>query len=453
MPIVPILETLRRLRTGEVRSNDLVRACLDAIHDSSGEGALAFTRVYECRTDPPVDGLLAGLPISIKDLFDVAGERTKAGSTVLQNSEPASVDAVAVQRLKKAGAVIVGRTNMTEFAFSGLGLNPHYGTPRNAFDRDRGRIPGGSSSGAAVSVTDGMSHGAVGSDTGGSVRIPAALCGLTGFKPTARRVPLDGLLPLSPSLDSIGPIAPTVACCELLDSVLSAESYSPVPAADISNLRLGVLQGYVLEGLELEVARAFQDALDIFAARGAKIESVELAELNEISSANAKGGFSAYESFAWHRSLLEQHCDDYDPRVRIRILRGRDMSIADYRDLIATRERICRRAEAAFDGYDAILLPTTSRVAPRIADLIESDEAYFDANAAMLRNPSVFNFLDGVALSIPCHLPGEAPIGLMIAGAAMSDKRILSVGKALESALTKAGRETHCVGSEMLERA
>jgi aspartyl-tRNA(Asn)/glutamyl-tRNA(Gln) amidotransferase subunit A len=441
--INPIQETLRTLRNGAVDSGDLVGACLDAIKDPKGEGARTFLRVYE---DVPVSaggGLLAGLPISIKDLFDVAGEVTTAGSKVLLDRKAAEKDALIVQRLKEAGAVIVGRTNMTEFAFSGLGLNPHYGTPRNAFDRENGRIPGGSSSGAAVSVTDGMSHAAIGTDTGGSVRIPAALCGLTGFKPTSRRVSCEGIIPLSSTLDSVGPIAPTVACCELLDSVLAGEAYVPVPEAQISNLRLGALNGYVTDGLECDVASAFHEALSAFIQLGARIEPVTCLAIEEIPAVNQRGGFSAYESFAWHRSLLEASPEKYDPRVSARIQRGRDIGKTEYQELIARRNSICRQAYDAFKGYDAILLPTTPRTAPRIADLVESDDAYFNANAAMLRNPSVFNFLDGAALSIPCHRPGRLPVGLMIAGLSMSDKKILSVGKALERALSEAGMATH----------
>jgi aspartyl-tRNA(Asn)/glutamyl-tRNA(Gln) amidotransferase subunit A len=441
--ITPIHETLRRLRNQDLDSSDLVRECINRIHDPSGEGERTFIQIYEAVPSASADGPLAGLPISIKDLFDVAGQVTTAGSKVLRNSKPAERDAVVVQRLKQAGAIIIGRTNMTEFAFSGLGLNPHYGTPRNGFDRESGRIPGGSSSGAAVSVTDGMSHAAIGTDTGGSIRIPAALCGLTGFKPTSKRISREGTVPLSSTLDSVGPIAPTVACCELLDSVLAGETYIPVHEAQIEDLHLGVLQGYVLEALEEDVARAFHESLDTFARLGARINSVTFPILEEIPLLNRKGGLSAYESFAWHRSFLEQSPEEYDPRVKVRIERGRDISTAEYRDLIAKRSAICGLALDVFRSYDAILLPTTPRIAPRIADLIESDEAYFEANAAMLRNPSVFNFLDGAALSIPCHLPGRLPVGLMAAGPSMSDRKILSVGKTLERSLSEAGRATH----------
>jgi aspartyl-tRNA(Asn)/glutamyl-tRNA(Gln) amidotransferase subunit A len=424
-----------------------VRECLDAIRNPAGEGERTFIDVYEDAPSPSGDGPLAGLPISIKDLFDVAGEVTTAGSKVLRNYKAAQKDAVVVQHLKDAGAVIVGRTNMTEFAFSGLGLNPHYGTPRNAFDRESGRIPGGSSSGAAVSVTDKMSHAAIGTDTGGSIRIPAALCGLTGFKPTSRRVSCEGIIPLSSTLDSVGPIAPTVACCELLDSVLAGEPYVPVLKPQVADLRLGILQGYVLDDLEDDVARSFQEALDIFARLGARIERITFPALDEIPFLNKKGGFSAYESFAWHRALLKESPEEYDPRVKVRIERGHDISAVEYQDLVAKRSAMCGLAYDVFKGYDAILLPTTPRVAPRIADLAKSDEAYFDANGAILRNPSVFNFLDGPALSIPCHHPGHPPVGLMVAGPSMSDKKILSVGKALEHSLSEAGIATHCSGT------
>jgi aspartyl-tRNA(Asn)/glutamyl-tRNA(Gln) amidotransferase subunit A len=229
----------------------------------------------------------------------------------------------------------------------------------------------------------------------------------------------------------------------LLDSVLAGEAYVPVPGAHTSNLRLGVLQGYVLEDLEDEVARTFQEALGIFEKHGAQIEPVTFPALEEIPLVNQKGGFSAYEAFAWHRSLLQESSEEYDPRVKVRIERGRDIDAAEYHNLITQRSAICGLASNAFQGYDAILLPTTPRIAPWIADLTKSDETYFDANAAVLRNPSVFNFLDGAALSIPCHRPGNPPVGLMIAGPSMSDKKILSVGKALERSLSEAGRATH----------
>jgi aspartyl-tRNA(Asn)/glutamyl-tRNA(Gln) amidotransferase subunit A len=455
--LTPISATLERLATGGTTSLSLVNECLDAIAAPDGEGQRAFTRVAPdavraaaLQVDAAVgkkSAPLAGLPISIKDLFDVAGEPTPAGSVVLANSAPKISDAVIVKHLRSAGAVIMGRTNMTEFAYSGLGINPHYGTPRNPYDRATGRIPGGSSSGAVVSVSDGMAHAAIGSDTGGSVRIPAALCGVVGFKPTARRVPMSGVLPLSPSLDSIGPIAPTVACCALLDSVLSGEAPQPVIASDLSSLHLAVLQGYVLDDLQSPVSDAFTATLALLSSRGARLTDVHFASLNRIPEVNAKGGLIAAESYAWHRHLLENHSAEYDPRVLSRIMRGSQQSAADYIDLLHARQQITADAALTFAEFDAILLPTLPCIAPPIAELAANNQAYLDANAAMLRNPSIFNFLDGCALSVPCHLPGEAPVGLMIAGLAGQDKKILSIGAAIELALAVAGRAVNHIAS------
>ncbi len=454
--LTPIDSTLEKLAASKLRSSDLVEACLHAANDAQGEGARTFTRVYtdsarqaakkfdvERTANERTAEPLAGLPVSIKDLFDVAGEPTTAGSLLLTGAPAANSDALAVARLRAAGAILIGRTNMTEFAFSGLGLNPHYGTPSNPYDRPGKRIPGGSSSGAAVSVTDGMAHAAIGSDTGGSVRIPAALCGLTGFKPTARRVPLEGALPLSPTLDSIGPIAPTVACCARIDAVLAGIDPQPLRPTGLAGLRLGVLQGYVLDGVDVPVSVAFSFAVTLLSRLGAQVEDVTFPSLDKIPIANQKGGFATAESYAWHRSLLEKDSSRYDPRVASRILRGKEMTAADYIDLFEARRQIIADAVLTFSGYDAILMPTVPRIAPYIADLAADDAVYFEANAAMLRNPGVINFLDGCALSIPCHMPGEAPVGLTIAGLAMQDARVLSIGAAIESALAAAGRAIH----------
>ncbi len=448
MKLQPIEELRRQLAAFEVSSRDLLEDCLAAIADPTGEGSRTFTRVYEDAARKSADaadehrkrgvstGPLTGIPVSIKDLFDVAEETTAAASVVLTDAPPAQADSSVVRRLREAGAVLVGRTNMTEFAYSGLGLNPHYGTPRNPYDRATGRIPGGSSSGAAVSVSDGMAAVGIGSDTGGSVRIPAALCGLTGFKPTARRVPMDGVLPLSPSLDSIGPIAPTVACCALVDAVLAGEVYQPLTAREPSSLRLGILQGYVLDDLDAPVGEAFERAILTLGAAGAVIEPVHFSGLERVGTSNR---FAAAEAFAWHRTLLGRAGDRYDPHVSMRIWPGATLTAADYIDLLRIRREVQHEALVDFEGFDAILLPTTAWIAPPISLLESSDDAYFHANGAMLRNPSVFNFLDGCALSIPCHRPGDAPVGLMVAGLGGWDRRILEVGLGIEAALT-AGR-------------
>src|SRR6266446_173988 len=259
------------LGAGRTTSRELVEAALGRLADPAGEGVRAFLKVYEREARAAADAQdrlraagyvatpLAGLPVSIKDLFDVAGEVTLAGSTALDDAPPATADAPIVARLKAAGAVIIGRTNMTEFAFSGVGINPHYGTPGNPYDRSL--IPGGSSAGAPVSVADGMAAVAIGTDTGGSVRIPAALCGLVGFKPTQYRVPREGATPLSTTLDSIGPIGVSVACCALTNAVMAGEPPEAPAPIGIDGLRLGIPQTVMLDDLEEAVAGAFERAV------------------------------------------------------------------------------------------------------------------------------------------------------------------------------------------------
>jgi aspartyl-tRNA(Asn)/glutamyl-tRNA(Gln) amidotransferase subunit A len=292
-----------------------------------------------------------------------------------------------------------------------------------------------------------MAYAAVGSDTGGSVRIPAALCGLTGFKPTARRIPLDGALPLSSTLDSVGSLAPTVACCARLDAVLAGIAHQPIPPVDIRTLRIAVLQGYVLDRLDGHVAVAFSSALALLSRCGARLEEVTFSSLDKIPVTNQKGGFAAAEAYSWHRSLLETHASQYDPRIASRILRGKEITAADYAQLTQARREVIAEAARTFAAYDAILMPTVPCTAPRIADLESTDAAYFAANAIILRNPSVINFLDGCALSVPCHFPGEPPAGLMIAGLTMQDQNILSIGAAIESLLAADGRATHTLGT------
>ena len=435
------------LRDGRSSSVALTEAALERIGAPDGEGGRAFTRVYAeparaaarasdvLRAAGLGRSVIDGLPISIKDLFDVAGEITMAGSIARRGEPVAAQHATVVRRLMAAGAVVIGRTNMTEFAYSGLGINPHYGTPLNAWDRGTARIPGGSTSGGAVSVTDGMAVAAIGSDTGGSARIPAALCGLAGFKPTARRVPITGVLPLSPSLDSIGPIARSVACCAQLDAILSGEDYPLPPPATLRGLRLAVPGTLALDGMDAHVAASFQSALTRLSASGVLVHEIPVPAFAKLAGINAKGGFTAAEAWAWHRDLIARAADRYDPRVVSRILRGRDMTAADYLDVLHARTCWKAEVEASITGFDALVMPTVPVVAPAVAELMASDDAYFRANGLMLRNPTLINFLDGCALSIPCHETGSAPVGLMVAGPALSDQRTISISLAIEMSL------------------
>ena len=269
---------------------------------------------------------LAGIPLSLKDLFDEAGVTTLGGSKVLVGTPPATRDSAVVERVKNSGAIIIGRTNLTEFAYSGLGINPHYGTPKNVFDRATGRIPGGSTSGGAISVTDGMAAGAIGTDTGGSVRIPAALNGLVGFKPTARRVPLDGALPLSFSLDSAGPIARTVADCALLDRILTGEAGAPAAPVPLRGLRFAVPKTIFLEDLSAAVASAFAEALALLSSAGATIVEAPMAEFAQAATVSSRGSLVSAEAFAWHRRWIEDRADKYDRRVITRIRPGAAMT-------------------------------------------------------------------------------------------------------------------------------
>src|SRR5215813_2758564 len=435
-----------RLEAGEP-SRTLIDQCLDRIKDASGEGGRTFTKVYgeaARTTADSYDALrrrgatpspFAGIPVSIKDLFDVAGDVTTAGSVALRQAPPATGDAAAVVRLRGAGFIPIGRTNMTEFAFSGLGINPHYDTPLNPYERRAGRIPGGSSSGAAVSVTDGMAFGALGTDTGGSCRIPAALCGIVGFKPTAHRIPTAGAFPLSTSLDSIGPLAGTVACCAALDAVLAGEPMSDLPPFPLAGLRMALPQTMVLEAVEPAVARAFESALAALRKAGARIVDIPLRELAELPQINAKGGLAAAESYAIHRSLIAKAEKMYDPRVLVRILRGQEQDAADYIQLVNARADFIRRVAAITSPYDALVMPTVPVTAPRLADLA-ADDAYRSANFLVLRNPSIANFLDRCSISVPCHRAGDAPVGLMLIGEHGADRRLLSVAAAIESVVS-----------------
>lgn len=375
---------------------------------------------------------LAGLPVSIKDLYDIAGQTTRAASPVRDDAAPAVEDAAVVARLRATGAALVARTNMTEFAFSGVGINPHYGTPVNPSDTQVQRICGGSSSGAAASVALGLSVAALGSDTGGSIRIPAALCGLTGFKPTARRVPLAGAFPLSYSLDTACAMARTVADCVLVDAVIADQPVMPVVKSPRA-LRLAVPRQAVLDELDDAVARAFDRTLSRLSAAGVHIEQIDVPELDELPAINAAGGLTASEAYAIHRHTLPLRRDLYDPRVARRIERGAAMSAADYIDLVRARATWIARVEARIAGFDAVVCPTVPMVAPAIAPLVADDELFLRTNTLLLRNTSVFNFLDGSSISLPCQEPGELPVGLMLSHGAMRDAQVLGTAIALET--------------------
>ncbi len=448
MATLPTLAILADdLAAGRTTSRKLVEECLAKIADPAGEGQRAFIHVDKnaaLEAADAMDGLrkanaapsrFAGIPVSIKDLFDIKGQVTRAGSRALEeDAKPAEQDAPVVARLRRAGFVVIGRTNMTEFAFSGIGINPHYGTPKGAWNRSEGHIPGGSSSGAAVSVADGMAHGALGTDTGGSCRIPAAHNGIVGYKPTQTRIPLDGGVPLSFSLDSFGPLARSVGCCATLDAVLAGEPIVAPRTRPIKGMRLAVPTTVVLDELDGAVAKAFERALENLSRAGALIAHIEVPEFLDVGVMNTKGGFAAAESYAWHRYLLTSKGDVYDPRVSSRILRGEAISAADYIDLLNARRSLIARAEARLAPYDALVMPTTANTPPRIADLAD-DKAFTVANLRSLRNCSLINVIDGCAISLPAHREGEVPVGVMLASSGGSDRRIFELAAAMEATI------------------
>ena len=407
-----------------------------------------FDQARASAADPASAGKpLAGLSVSVKDLFDIAGQTTAAGSVVLADAPPATADSLAVARLKSAGAALIGRTNMVEFAYSGVGTNPHFGTPVNPCDAATPRIPGGSSSGAAVSVATGAAFIGLGSDTGGSIRIPAALSGIVGFKNTARLVPADGALPLSTTLDTVCAMTRSVRDAIVAHEILAARRVTR-SSAPLCAYRLAVARTTLLDELDTPVARAFERGLQTLRDAGARIEEIALGELRELGPIQSTGGFTAAEAYAWHRDLIARRGAGYDPRVLARIERGAAMKAFEYIELVQARRDWIARVEAALQGFDAVLSPTVPLVAPPIASVAPGpgldaaqdaarDAEFFRVNTLLLRNTSVVNMLDGCAISIPCQAPGELPVGLMIWHGALCDDAILNLALQAEQALLK----------------
>jgi len=418
---------------------------LARIADPAGEGQRAVLTVYAAAARAAAEaadararaglslGPLDGAVVTIKDLFDVAGEPTRAGSKILaEEAAPAASDAPVVRRLRAAGAVIVGKTNMSEFAFSGLGLNPHFGTPGNPADRTR--VPGGSSSGAAVAAADDMCDVAIGSDTGGSTRIPAALCGLVGFKPSRRRVPCAGAFPLSYTLDSIGPIARTVAWCAAADAVMAGEEPSPLEPAALAGLRFGIPDGLPVENLDDTVTQGFETATARRARAGVRLTGEPLPDLDGMLRINASGGLVPAEAFAIHRDRLARRAAEFDPNVRARIERGREFAAADYILVSRERERLVAAMDARLEDLDALVLPTTAIVAPKIAE-VATPEAFSARNTQVLRNTSIVNFFDLTAISLPVPGDGGLPVGLMLVARNGHDRKLLRMAAAVENML------------------
>lgn len=457
MTTMPSLATLAAdLAARRTTAGALTEAALARIADPSGEGARTFVAVDPSKARAQAAAMdkllehgirlspLHGIPVSIKDLLDVQGEVTRAGSRILADAPPAKADASVVARLRGAGAVIIGRTNMTEFAYGGIGFNPHYGTPASPWDRKTGRVPGGSSSGAAVSVADGMAHAALGTDTGGSCRIPAAYCGVVGYKPSQPRVPRTGCFPLSGALDSIGPLARSVADCALVDAIIAGEDPVALPERPVASLTVAVPQNYVIDSLEPEVAKAFERTLKLLRDAGARVEERSFPVIDRMPELFVKGGIGGAEAFALHKRWLDTRAGDYDPKVAQRIEFARVQSAADYQSLKSLRADMIQALEAETSDYDALAFPTTPNVPPpiRLFGDHQSMEDYTGLNGLSLRNTYVGNAFDRCSISIPCHEPGTAPVGFMLTGAHGGDRRLFSTALAIEQLLDRKVRRT-----------
>jgi aspartyl-tRNA(Asn)/glutamyl-tRNA(Gln) amidotransferase subunit A len=422
-------------------ARDRLEACLNQIDDPNGEGARACLTVYaeparaaaDAADARARDGIslspLDGAIVSIKDLFDVAGEVTRAGSKVLAaEGKIATADAPVVRRLRAAGAVILAKTNMSEFAFSGIGANPHYGTP--GIPADRTRVPGGSSSGAAVAAADGMCEIAIGTDTGGSTRIPAAFCGIVGFKPSQQRIPTDGAFPLSYTLDSIGPLAKTVADCATADAVMAGTEPHPLETS-LAGLRLGIVQGMPIEKLDETVSARFKQAIDAIGAARARLTEEFLPLLDDMTDVNAKGGIAPAEAYAIHRERLAARGDDVDANVRMRIERASTIPAADYIDMMRARAALVKAMDAELQDFDAVLMPTTPIVAPTMSE-VATPETFAIRNGMALRNTSIVNFFDLTAISLPLPREGALPVGLMLIARNGHDRRLFAIAAAVE---------------------
>ncbi|MEM8571965.1 MAG: amidase [Pseudomonadota bacterium] len=442
--ITSLNDLAQDLAARRTTSRDLVEVLLDRI--ASSEDGPAYLTNYPDAARRMADAMdqarahgaalppLAGIPVSVKDLFDLEGEVTLAASRALTGSAPARVDAEAVRRLKRAGLIVLGKTNMTEFAFSGLGVNPHFGTPRNPTDPEVVRVPGGSSSGAGVTVAAGLAAAALGTDTGGSCRIPAAFCGVVGFKPTQNRVPRMGVFALSRSLDCVGPVARTVSCCARLDDMLAGGFGADVAPTPIAGTRLGRVTNYVTADLDPEVTEAFEAACARLEAAGVRMVPLQMPEFDEMPRLNANGGIVGIEAFSRHRERIAASGALYDPFVRSRITFSEGVSAADYIDLLEARARIRRSVAARAGGVDAVLMPTVACLAPKLSD-VEDPDAAREINRLCLRNTAIANFLDVPAVTIPCQAPDALPVGLMLMGASGGDRPLLSLAAGLEAVI------------------
>jgi aspartyl-tRNA(Asn)/glutamyl-tRNA(Gln) amidotransferase subunit A len=398
------------------------------------EARASATRFREGRARGPLDGV----PVAWKDLFDIAGMPTTAGSRVLSNATPARSDAPVVARLRDAGMVCIGRVNMTEFAYSGIGLNPHFGTPRNAHGADAPRVPGGSSSGSAVAVAKGLVPVSIGSDTGGSVRIPAAFNGIIGYKSSGGRYPTDGAFPLSRTLDTVGVLARSVADATLVDAGLRGEIVTAATPRSLAGLRVIVPTNIVFGDIQPAVAGNFEAAIGRLAAAGAIVQHTHLPVFDSVMALITRhGAIAAAEAYVLHKARIEgPEAAALDRRVLARLRLGAGVTMPDYVTLMQERQRLIREATALFTDGAVVAFPTIVHTAPRIADLEADDELFGRINSRTLRNTMLGNFLDWCGISFPNGTDEDGlPTALQLSGAPGADDALLSLGLAAESVI------------------
>lgn len=433
------------IQSGEVDPVDVADAIFDGIEQYADKAV--FTALLRERAmreahassrrirDGRSLGALDGIPIAWKDLFDIEGMPTTAGSVVLTDDAPAKHDAAIVTLLKNAGMLAVGRTNMSEFAFSGLGINPHYGTPENPHSKDEPRIPGGSSSGAGVAVAAGLVPVAMGTDTGGSVRIPAALNGIVGYKATRGRYAMEGVYPLATSLDSLGPLCRSVQDAIWIDAAMRGLTAPIITRQSLKGIDIVIPRNVVLDGLGPGVAEAFEGGVERLRSAGALISSIEIPAFDEIISLMAKhGALVTAEAFALHRERLAgPEAARMDHRVVMRTRLGEKTSMPDYIAILAARARLIADTERLI-GNRLVAFPSVAHVAPPIAALERDDELFVATNGKTLRNTALGNFLDWCGVSIPCG-KGEAdmPVGFLLSAPANRDDALLTVSLAAEA--------------------
>lgn len=437
------------LRSGETTSTRLVEQALEladqsrAVFTAINPGLLNLAAsIDRARQKSPPQSPLAGIPIALKDLFNVRNESTLAGSIVRKHyAQPEAQDAEVVAPLRAAGLLFLGRTNMSEFAFSGIGKNPHYGTPLSIWDRETRRLPGGSSSGSAVAVAEGIVAAALGSDTAGSCRIPAAFNGVVGVKPSHGRMSLNGIFPLSPSLDAPGPLAVDVDTCFILDQLMCGKlpPSNTLPAlqpAELKTMKLLIPGARVMEDLDDEVRIAFERSVEVLSAAGVSIQETPMPVLDHCDDLFIERPIVVYEVWLHHREMLEQHLDEYDPFVGLRMSAGAEISAEEQQRRYREREQIVDTFNKQFESLqvDALLYPSVACIPPAIAETDDEDNAR-RVNLRCLRNTATVNYFDGCSISLPCQQPGEPPVGLMLSAANGSDENLYQTAAAVEAAL------------------